>query len=105
MLVILALFIALAILTPLFGADSRDGLDWSAGHFWFHRRPARGGRRAGPAEHRSTPDGQRSTPDGHRHPRNRRPVAAEDVRTPGSPGRAFSVPCAADGCRTAPAAG
>lgn len=47
MLVIVALFVALAILAPLFGADDRDGLDWAPGHFWFRRHPAPGGHRAG----------------------------------------------------------
>jgi hypothetical protein len=76
MLVILAFFIALAILTPLLGADTRDGLDWTPGHFWLRRRP-----------------------------RDRRPTAKDDLRTTGSPARASAAPCAADHRRTAPAAG
>lgn len=40
MLYVLALFIALAVLGPLFGADSRDGLDWTRNNFWLRRRPA-----------------------------------------------------------------
>lgn len=40
MIVMLALLIALAVLGPLFGADSRDGLDHAPGHFW-RRRPFR----------------------------------------------------------------
>jgi hypothetical protein len=31
--------IALAVLGPLYGADSRDGLDWTPGNFWLRRRP------------------------------------------------------------------
>nr|BFE33502.1 hypothetical protein GCM10010200_057530 [Actinomadura rugatobispora] len=31
--------IALAVLGPLAGADSRDGLDWRPHHFWLRRRP------------------------------------------------------------------
>ena len=38
MIVMLALLIALAVLGPLFGADSRDGRDWAPHHFW-RRRP------------------------------------------------------------------
>jgi hypothetical protein len=40
---ILLALIALAILGPLFGADSRDGLDWRSGHFWLRSRPHRPG--------------------------------------------------------------
>jgi hypothetical protein len=38
MLYVLGLIIALAILGPLFGADSRDGLDWTPDNFWLRRR-------------------------------------------------------------------
>ncbi|GAA2424257.1 hypothetical protein GCM10010191_40700 [Actinomadura vinacea] len=38
MWLVLALIIALAVLGPLFGADSRDGLDWARGDFWLRRR-------------------------------------------------------------------
>ncbi len=34
---IILLLVALAVLGPLFGTDTRDGLDWTPGHFW--RRP------------------------------------------------------------------
>ncbi|GLZ03898.1 hypothetical protein Acsp03_13640 [Actinomadura sp. NBRC 104412] len=34
---IILLLVALAVLGPLFGTDTRDGLDWKPGHFW--RRP------------------------------------------------------------------
>ncbi len=40
MLLVLALIIALAVLGPLFGADSRDGLDWTPDNFWLRRRRA-----------------------------------------------------------------
>jgi hypothetical protein len=40
---VLAFITASAVLGPLFGADSRDGLDWKPGNFWLRRRqrPAR----------------------------------------------------------------
>jgi len=41
MLVVLAIIIALAVLGPLFGADSRDGRDWTPGHFFSRREPPR----------------------------------------------------------------
>lgn len=34
---VLGLLLSLALLGPLFGADSRDGLDWTPGHFWLPR--------------------------------------------------------------------
>ncbi len=40
MIVMLALVLALAVLGPLAGADSRDGLDHAPDHFW-RRRPFR----------------------------------------------------------------
>ena len=39
MLIIVAIFIALAILGPLFGADSRDGRDWKPDFFRSRRDP------------------------------------------------------------------
>jgi hypothetical protein len=33
----LALLVVLAVAAPLFGADTRDGLDWLRGHFWLPR--------------------------------------------------------------------
>ncbi|GAA4235746.1 hypothetical protein GCM10022254_43690 [Actinomadura meridiana] len=39
MLFVLGLIVVLAVLGPLFGADSRDGLDWTPNHFWMRRRP------------------------------------------------------------------
>ncbi|MCO6008607.1 hypothetical protein NE236_26900 [Actinoallomurus purpureus] len=36
----LAIFVALAVLGPLAGADSRDGLDWARNNFWLRRRTA-----------------------------------------------------------------
>lgn len=71
MLLVLVIFVALAVLAPIFGADSRDGLDWIPDNFWLRRRS---GGAAG--------------------------VKRTDSRAPASAGRA-----AADGCRTAPAAG
>jgi hypothetical protein len=41
MLLVLALFVALAVLGPFIGADSRDGLDWIPNNFWLHRRARR----------------------------------------------------------------
>jgi hypothetical protein len=38
MLVMLAIIIALAVLAPVFGADTRDGLNWTADNFWLRRR-------------------------------------------------------------------
>lgn len=38
MVYVLALFVLLAVLGPLFGADSRDGLDWTRNHFWLRRK-------------------------------------------------------------------
>lgn len=38
MLYVLGIIIALAVLGPLFGADSRDGLDWTPNNFWLRRR-------------------------------------------------------------------
>ncbi|GGT59782.1 hypothetical protein BJ999_007344 [Actinomadura citrea] len=40
MLYVLGLIIALAVLGPLFGADSRDGLDRTPNNFWLRRRRA-----------------------------------------------------------------
>ena len=40
MLYVLGFIIALAVLGPLFGADSRDGLDWTPDNFWLRRRSA-----------------------------------------------------------------
>ena len=69
MLLVLALFVALAALAPFIGADSRDGLDWIPNHFWLRRRSGR------------------------------------ELRRTDNPGSACAGPAAADGCRTAPAAG
>ncbi|NVI91250.1 hypothetical protein [Actinomadura sp. BRA 177] len=38
MLYVLGIIIALAVLGPLFGSDSRDGLDWTPRNFWLRRR-------------------------------------------------------------------
>jgi hypothetical protein len=48
MLVILAIIVALAVLAPIFGADTRDGLNWTPNNFWLQRRSGEGaGRRSG----------------------------------------------------------
>jgi hypothetical protein len=75
MLLMLVIFIALAALAPLFGADSRDGLDWTPNHFWLRRG--------------SRPEPEELTE-----------LRRTDSRGPASEGRG-----AADSCRTAPAAG
>ncbi|WP_176611431.1 hypothetical protein [Actinomadura sp. WMMB 499] len=55
MFFMLALIIALAVLGPLLGADSRDGLDHAPGHFW-RRRPFRPRTRgAGPRRDPASP--------------------------------------------------
>jgi hypothetical protein len=41
MLPMLAFFVLLAILTPLFGADTRDGLDWACDHLGLRRHESR----------------------------------------------------------------
>lgn len=33
-LTVLVMLVVLALVTPMFGADSRDGLDWAAGPTW-----------------------------------------------------------------------
>jgi hypothetical protein len=88
MLVILALLVILAVLTPILGADSRDGRDWAPGH----RRPTRSENAFAP---RVALAARLLT--GRRH--------AVNARTTGSPARTSAAPSAADGCRTAPAAG
>ncbi|REE98430.1 hypothetical protein DFJ69_3919 [Thermomonospora umbrina] len=72
----LALFVALAVLGPLFGRDSRDGLDWAPDHFWRRRRTERRASRT----------------------RNR-------VRRRDSPARTSEARAVEDVCRTVPAAG
>jgi hypothetical protein len=80
MLSMLAFFALLAILAPLFGADSRDGLDWARDHFWLRRRPGR----------------RDLDPDD----RDRGGLRMSDSPAPPS-----AAPASAAGCRTAPAAG
>jgi hypothetical protein len=41
MLVMLAIIIALAVLAPIFGADTRDGLNQTPDHFWLPRGTGR----------------------------------------------------------------
>jgi hypothetical protein len=40
MWIVFAIFIVLALIGPLAGADSRDGLDWARDNFWLRRRRA-----------------------------------------------------------------
>ncbi|WP_460339003.1 hypothetical protein [Actinoallomurus acanthiterrae] len=40
MLAMVAILVALAVLGPLAGADTRDGLDWARNNFWLRRRNA-----------------------------------------------------------------
>ena len=80
-----ALFVALAALTPFFGTDSRDGLDWTAGNFWLRRRSGR--RSLGARAHATRSSGTRA------------------LRTSGSPESTSADPASAAACRTAPAAG
>jgi hypothetical protein len=83
---VLVLFVVLAALAPVFGSDSRDGLDWAPGHFWLRRRPtARPGGRSG----------GRSGPGSASHP----------LRRSGSPESTSADPAAVAKCRTAPVAG
>lgn len=77
MLSMLAFFVLLAVLVPLFGADSRDGLDWATRHFF---RP-----------------GDRD--------RDRADAGPDGLRMSDSPAAAGAGRAAAAGCRTAPAAG
>ena len=49
MLIILAILIALAILGPLFGADSRDGRDWARRRFPDRDEPPRSADSPAPA--------------------------------------------------------
>jgi hypothetical protein len=85
MLSILAFFVLLAILAPLIGADSRDGLDWARDHFWLSRRP-----------------GRRDLDRGGLDPDDR---DRGGLRMSDSPAPASAAPASAAGCRTAPAAG
>jgi hypothetical protein len=41
MLFVIAILVVLAVLAPIFGADSRDGLDWTPNNFWLRRRSRR----------------------------------------------------------------
>ncbi|SEF97409.1 hypothetical protein SAMN04489712_102676 [Thermomonospora echinospora] len=75
---VIGMLITLAVLGPLFGADTRDGLDWAPGNFWLRRRSDGRGRRS------------------HGRPRFTR----TDSRAQASAARAVR-----DGGRTAPAAG
>jgi hypothetical protein len=61
MLIVLAIIVALAILGPLFGADTRDGLDWAKNNFWLRRRVSASFRNGGS---RARADGGRVAADG-----------------------------------------
>jgi hypothetical protein len=74
MLLVIAIFVVLAALTPFLGADSRDGLDWTPNNFWLRRRSDARDRKSG-------------------------------LRKIDNPARTSAGLDAADGCRTAPAAG
>lgn len=64
MLVILALLAALALLAPLYGADSRDGLDWAPDDILRRRRPRQhGGRDADSCDARTSDSRARSASD------------------------------------------
>lgn len=62
--------IALAVLGPLFGRDTRDGLDWARGNFWLRRpttpdAPVRSSGSRGPvASGPASADARRSVPAG-----------------------------------------
>ncbi len=56
MLYVLGIIIALAVLGPLFGSDSRDGLDWTPRNFWLRRRAS-----ADPVKTPVVPDGRPGT--------------------------------------------
>jgi hypothetical protein len=60
MLVMLAIIILLAVLAPIAGADTRDGLNWTPGNFWLSRRSAR------PRKERIRSAGSRGREDGGR---------------------------------------
>ncbi|GLZ10358.1 hypothetical protein Acsp04_05930 [Actinomadura sp. NBRC 104425] len=65
-LVMLYVFIAIAVLGvagPLFGADSRDGLDWAPGDFWLPRRRGRTARAVRTAGSPARADGDRAAAD------------------------------------------
>ncbi len=57
MLYVLGIIIALAVLGPLFGADSRDGLDWTPNNFWLRRRST-----PDPVKPPVVPDGKGAAP-------------------------------------------
>lgn len=69
MYVIIAI-IALAVLGPLFGRDTRDGLDWARGNFWLPRRTAPDAPVRNPGSHgrgasgHASADARRSVPAG-----------------------------------------
>lgn len=67
MLIVLALIVVLGLLAPVFGADSRDGLDWTPDSFWMRRRRSPGtvrksGSPAPAAAGRASADACRSIP-------------------------------------------
>jgi hypothetical protein len=81
MLIMLGLIVAVAVLGPLFGSDSRDGLDWAPNGFWLPRRDTC-------AKDLGKSDAGKS-----------------EVRRSDSPAPAAGGRASADACRTIPAAG
>ncbi len=65
MLIMLALLVALAVLAPVLGSDSRDGLDWAPDNFWMRRRRS-GTPRSRRSDSPGRPGGGRGAADGHR---------------------------------------
>lgn len=84
--VIAALFV-FGLLAPFFGADSRDGLDWSAGHFWCSENR---GRFANAQPTSIRPAGKH--------------VKKKHVKKTGSHAPAGAARAEAPGCRTSPTA-
>lgn len=78
MYLVLAMLVLPAVLGPLFGADTRDGLDWAPDNFWLRRRPVA---------------------------RDRRSRARPRFTRTGSRARTSGARAVGDGSRTAPAAG
>lgn len=54
MFIVLVLTLALALLGPKLGADTRDGRDWTPNAFWLRRRSGSGSGRSRPSGFRRT---------------------------------------------------
>ncbi len=76
MLIMLGLIVAAAVLGPLFGSDTRDGLDWAPNAFWQRRRDTCA-----------------------------KDLRKSELRKSDSPAPAAGGRASADACRTIPAAG